>query len=482
MSDIPKKIVKPTFDSIHQLWDCRMWGVKGIDNVGNDNRFHLECDKLLFSYKSTYSNSMWESSSSDIIINDGYRQFLIPQWHYAYTGRTEADGEMEQELNLQVSHIEQLSMSDKTLLHYWRYVYAVSDSEWFLRISAIPYQTEIGCHYMQGLIPLSVDNQDLCVFYDRGEKSMIIESSSPLTEVEMDRLVLAVIVALGLVIGKYYGGCRFKVASDDKQFHQILGVIVDNLRPSKWCPYKIFDTERTQVISMLGMHDYQKYAKDEVTATDKDGVFWYYDGNPVGLDAFQKLSELLFKDDDMYVGASMLLDGSMLDAGYQVPFYCVSIETITSSLMKGVTKTPPPMSWDDYNEKVLPALKKVVDEMDIIPNAAKEIYKNKLASMNYPPNADKLTLCFEKLGYVLTDADKDAINKRNKSFHGKLVSGSKPLIDQSEDMLALGMRLHKLCCILLLLASGFHGKILNNEVIFGIQEACARKEHAYVEI
>jgi hypothetical protein len=482
MNDIPKKIVKPTFDSIHQLWDCRMWGVKGIDNVGNDNRFHLECDKLLFSYKSTYSNSIVESSSSDIILNDGYREFIIPQWHYAYTGRTVADGKTEQELNLQVSHLEQLFMSDKTLPHYWRYVYAVSDSEWFLKISAIPYQTESGCHYMHGLIPLSVDSQDLCIFYDRGEKSMIIESSSPLTEVEMDRLVLAVIVALGLVIGKYYGGCRFKVASDDKQFHQILGIIVDNLRPSKWCPYKIFDTERTQIISMLGMHDYQEYAKDEVTATDKDGIFWYYDGNPVGLDAFQKLSELLFKDDDMYVGASMLLDGSMLDAVYQVPFYCVSIETITSSLMKGVTKTPPPMSWDDYNEKVLPALKKVVDEMDIIPNAAKEIYKNKLANMNYPPNADKLTLSFEILGYVLTDADKDAINKRNKSFHGKLVSGSKPLIDQSEDMLALGMRLHKLCCILLLLASGFHGKILNNEVIFGIQEACARKEHAYVEI
>lgn len=482
MNDIPKKIVKPTFDSIHQLWNCRMWGVKGIDNVGNDNRFHLECDKLLFSYKSTYSNSIVESSSSDIILNDGYREFIIPQWHYAYTGRTVADGKTEQELNLLVSHLEQLSMSDKTLPHYWRYVYAVSDSEWFLKISAIPYQTESGCHYMHGLIPLSVDSQDLCIFYDRGEKSMIIESSSPLTEVEMDRLVLAVIVALGLVIGKYYGGCRFKVASDDKQFHQILGIIVDNLRPSKWCPYKIFDTERTQIISMLGMHDYQEYAKDEVTATDKDGIFWYYDGNPVGLDAFQKLSELLFKDDDMYVGASMLLDGSMLDAVYQVPFYCVSIETITSSLMKGVTKTPPPMSWDDYNEKVLPALKKVVDEMDIIPNAAKEIYKNKLANMNYPPNADKLTLSFEILGYVLTDADKDAINKRNKSFHGKLVSGSKPLIDQSEDMLALGMRLHKLCCILLLLASGFHGKILNNEVIFGIQEACARKEHAYVEI
>ena len=342
MNDIPKKIVKPTFDSIHQLWDCRMWGVKGIDNVGNDNRFHLECDKLLFSYKSTYSNSIVESSSSDIILNDGYREFIIPQWHYAYTGRTVADGKTEQELNLQVSHLEQLSMSDKTLPHYWRYVYAVSDSEWFLKISAIPYQTESGCHYMHGLMPLSVDSQDLCIFYDKKKKSMIIESSSPLTEVEMDRLVLAVIVALGLVIGKYYGGCRFKVASDDKQFHQILGIIVDNLRPSKWCPYKIFDTERTQIISMLGMHDYQEYAKDEVTATDKDGIFWYYDGNPVGLDAFQKLSELLFKDDDMYVGASMLLDGSMLDAVYQVPFYCVSIETITSSLMKGVTKTPPP--------------------------------------------------------------------------------------------------------------------------------------------
>jgi len=482
MSDIPVKIVAPTFDSVHQLWKCRMWGVKGIDNVGTENRFHIQSDVLLFSYKSIYSNSMWESPLSDIFLNDGYREFIIPKWYYAYTGRTVVDDKMSQEINLQVSHLEQLSISDKTLSHYWRYVYKVSDSEWFLKISAIPYQTESGCHYIQGLIPLCVDNKNLCIFHEKGEESMVIESSSPMTEVEMDRVVMAVTVALGLVIGKYYGGCRFKVASADKQFQQISGIIVDNFRPSKWCPYKIFDTQRTEIISMLSMHDYQKYAKDEVTATDKDGVFWYYDGNPVGLDAFQKLSELLLKDDDMYVGASMLLDGSMLDVGYQVPFYCVSIETITSSLMKGVTKTPPPMSWEDYNEKVLPALKKIVDEMSIIPDTAKVIYKNKLANINYPPNADKLTLSFEKLGYVLTEADKDAINKRNKSFHGKLVSDSKPLIAQNEDMLALGMRLHKLCCILLLLASGFHGKILNNEVIFGIQEACDRKEHAYIEI
>ena len=46
----------------------------------------------------------------------------------------------------------------------------------------------------------------------------------------------------------------------------------------------------------------------------------------------------------------------------------------------------------------------------------------------------------------------------------------------------MSLRLHKLCSILLLKEAGFTGKVLNNEVLFGIKDACERKEHIYLDI
>lgn len=61
-------------------------------------------------------------------------------------------------------------------------------------------------------------------------------------------------------------------------------------------------------------------------------------------------------------------------------------------------------------------------------------------------------------------------------------SERKPLQAQQGEMLAMSLRLHKLCSILLLRAACFSGKVLNNEVLFGIKEACERKEPIYIDI
>ena len=70
----------------------------------------------------------------------------------------------------------------------------------------------------------------------------------------------------------------------------------------------------------------------------------------------------------------------------------------------------------------------------------------------------------------------NAINMRNATFHGSLSSEKKYLRAQQGEMLATSLRLHKLCSILLLKAAGFSGKVLNNEVLFGIKESCERRE------
>ena len=73
-------------------------------------------------------------------------------------------------------------------------------------------------------------------------------------------------------------------------------------------------------------------------------------------------------------------------------------------------------------------------------------------------------------------------NKRNSTFHGHLTSENMPLREQQSELLAMSLRLHKLCSILLLKEAGFTGKVLNNEVLFGIKDACERKEHIYLDI
>lgn len=114
---------------------------------------------------------------------------------------------------------------------------------------------------------------------------------------------------------------------------------------------------------------------------------------------------------------------------------------------------------------------------------AKRILSKRISNnLNIAPNSNKLEACFLKYGYTLTKADRNAIGTRNSTFHGHLSSERMLLRAQQGEMLAISLRLHKLCSILLLKAAGFSGKVLNNEVLFGIKEACESKEPVYLEI
>lgn len=167
-----------------------------------------------------------------------------------------------------------------------------------------------------------------------------------------------------------------------------------------------------------------------------------------------------------------------------MPFFHVVLETITSSLMKDEDlKTPPPMPNDVFKGKVLPSLLSALTDIDDIPAEAKTIFSNRLTNnLNAGANNDKLTILFDRFGYVLTKYEREAIKKRNSVFHGHLTNPDKPLTDQEWQVFSISLRLHKLCSILLLKAAGFNGRILNNEVIYGVKEACERKEPPYLTI
>ena len=91
-------------------------------------------------------------------------------------------------------------------------------------------------------------------------------------------------------------------------------------------------------------------------------------------------------------------------------------------------------------------------------------------------------IIFNAFGYILSDEDKKAIELRNYSFHGNLSHILKESTEPEWGVYAVALRLHKLCCVLLLKAAGYKGSILNNEVILGVKEACERKEPPYLYI
>jgi hypothetical protein len=234
---------------------------------------------------------------------------------------------------------------------------------------------------------------------DDADKSfMFIDSSESITASEMEHRVMSIITALGVVTGKRYGDYQLMIASNDSEFAQVEGIGLQRLRETKLCPYCIFDTRRINVLEMLSMYNYQKYAKDEIAA-EKEKATWYYDDKPMPDDVFEKLAKLCYSNNDMMVSASMMLEGSMLSLEYQKPFFHVALETITTALMKDVNlMTPPPMDNSEYMDKVCPVLLESLNSISEVPEDARRIYENRLKNnLNNGANEDKLKVAFDKI-------------------------------------------------------------------------------------
>lgn len=395
-------------------------------------------------------------------------------------------GDEDQHFDLRFSKLTQKSL-DTTKHYFWRFVYPVGSNEWFLKVQALPYTDDFGTNHFYNLICPDLDGHKMNLFAVNVDNQhwMVIDSTEDITYEEMDHIVMALTTSLGFVLGKRYGDYCFHLASDEPTFSEIAGTEALALQNTRYCPFKILQTDNNLVEIWLSQYPYQQYALVELKSQNEGNVRWFHnDDATVTMDAFGKLSQLCYKTNDMLLATSMLIDGSMMNIEYQKPFFHVVLETITSCLQTNDEDKPqPPMPQEQYNKEVAPALIAALDCIDCLTEDAKRIYKSKIEhNLNTAPNRNKLEASFPACGYTLTKEDSDAIDKRNRTFHGHITSEKQPLRVQQNDLLAMSLRLHKLCSILLLKAAGFEGKVINNEVLFGMKPACERKEPVYIKI
>lgn len=488
MGDFAKFNIRPTMEALHGLLHMENCAVGGIEGIPSVNKLIINSSHLDLEFDSTI-RQVPESSQMENLpqleLKTENAIYRTPPYGAFFEGNIIMDGHLVQHFDIRFNKLSQTTIIEGQI-YYWRFIYPIDSNEWFLKVKGQNYADDFGSHHSLNLIIAHLDGHKMNVYSSNEAKNywMIIESADPITYEEMDHRVMSILNALGLVLGKRYGDYCFHVASYESTFSQITGVEVLSLKKTRSCPFKILNPQKNLIVEWLSQYDYQKYALDEIENNPGEGIRWYYeDESVVTIDAFNKLAQLCYVSNDLLLATSMLIDGSMMDIEYQKPFFHVTLETITTSLLKDEEDLPPTVPQDRYNQEIVPVLLKALNGIEWLSEDAKRVFTKRISNnLNSVPNSNKLEACFPKYGYVLTQADKKAINMRNSTFHGSLSSEKKPLQAQQDEMFAVSLRLHKLCSILLLKAAGFSGKVLNNEVLFGIKEACEREEPVYISI
>lgn len=480
---------------VHLLWEyidkilhLENSQVTGLSYIPTTNAIHLGKDnKLHLCFQRKYHNELWNDFFRvlpELQLQNGDDTFIIPSGYAVYDGDLEVSPNEIQDFDIKINRLDYGSV-EETSNHYWRYVYPVKSSAWLLQIESLIYKDDNGRITNFSYLKPVLENNDMHVFVTRRENEhyMVIQSGSKMDSEEMYKRVFAITTSIGLITGYKYGDYHFQIASDDSDFGTIRSIIFGSIEKTRYCHYRIVNNKWDDTYNMLGEYEYQKYAQ-EIVKESADDPNIYYDNKEVDAKVFESLADLLYNHNDLAISASMLLEGGLLKMIYQPPFFHVALESITSALIDNTQEViKPPMEKKEYNTKVKPVLVDALNSISGLPDDAKRIYTRRVENnLNSCANQDKLFKCFESVGYKLSKEDKEAIQKRNSTLHGHLSDITKELPEQQWNMFAVALRLHKLCCILLLKAAGYSGRILNNEVILGVKEACERKDPPYIYI
>lgn len=489
MEELNQFILRPTIGAIYDIIDMEGCKVRGMEGIPANNKLSINPEHIDLEFDATFRAvpaSARIENLPELILDSDKASYMTPPYNAYFAGSITMGGEQDQHFDIRFNKLTQTTI-EQGRDYYWRFVYPIDGNGWFMKIQGWNYADDYGSHHFRNLIVTELEGHKMYLYSSNAENGhwMIAESTEAIPYEEMDHRVMSIIIALGFVLGKSFGDYCFHVASDEPTFSKITGVEVLSLKKTRGCPFRILHTETNLLLEWLRMNEYQEYALEEIKSQSAEGVRWYYqEDSVVKMDVFSELSQLCYKSNDLMLATNMMIDGSLMNLEYHKPFFHIALETITSSLLKNQPiSAKQPMQKVRFKKVVLPVLKDAIESISDITRDARRVYLGRIENqLNKATNEDKLLVCFEKYGYKLTEADIEAVKNRNITLHGHLSSEEKPLREQQGDMLAMSLRLHKLCGILLLKEAGFEGKVINNEVLFGIEEACKRKEHVYLDI
>lgn len=353
--------------------------------------------------------------------------------------------------------------------YYFRYITEVSTSIDLIRVF------EVGSYDIDGADVFSIDTfvdgkkLQLYFYSFNGKRYLIIEYDAALTAKDMNDLSFSTLVAFGMITSDVHLNECWLAAYDSIDKKKELGLYYQSLTPSIHCDYQIFTTNvypsLVHVAKQIDPINGEHRACDIIGKLKLSNALSEFPS-----EVFGHLVENMRKYEELQRGIFIVLMGSKLHLEIQAATYCVALEAISNLAPKIISQKEEHIindkeTWTKVKKRFKALTQELCDQQLINENEKKNIEK-KIENMNKAFNSEKLRALLEYYSYPLRQFDDLTLFLRNLLLHGninfKVLKGRRP-----EDYLfELSMNLHKLCCAIALLMSGYKGYIVNNRKLY----------------
>ena len=475
-------MVKNTFEFINSIFNnvhyndfSTPFNGKNIVLSKVSNRLVLSCDiELNKSFNELYCRQRF-----GLIISNSSFQLQIPNGE-SYFDSPLNIGQPTQHMDLRLKSCYSLS-TDWDVPQILRVVIPIDRENWIDDIHSFVYNEGQG--WRLGLLKLILNDILFHIYpYKYADQEyLIIENYQKVLKRDIMNMVFSICVGIGFFTNTIWLGENTIVAYENDEFRNPIGVWYETLRPSIKGGYSVFSTNLHSIVDSLKMNKNTKYASDFLV----ENGFISGKIDRLQPDFIDRWVNLIHNNDSLKRSVVLLIEASNYPLEFQVPMYCVALETLTGIVMKDENKTTStPVPTKIFNQAILPSLINSLEceaQKEGLSEDGIEILRRKLKSLNQPTNATKLSLPFDTLQYSLTKEEMEAVKNRNRFLHGSLFGLEDDKIE-FDKLINTAIRLHKLCCILLLKLSQFENYMLNNPVLWGFEEECRRGDHPIIEI
>lgn len=353
--------------------------------------------------------------------------------------------------------------------YYYRYITEVSTRDDLIRTFVTSYFDVDGKDIYA--VDTQVDGQQLLLYYytHHDKRYLIIEYGEPLTAKAMNNLVFSTLVTFGMITTDVHLNECWLVAYDTLDKQNETGLYFQSLVPTIHCNYAIFTTNvYPSLVHVAKKIDPVNGEHRACELIDKLKLFNALPKFPS--EVFGRLVENMRKYEDLQRGIFIVLMGSKLHLEIQAATYCVALEAIANvasdiigaDIMNIVKEKS---RWKSIRKEFAELNSQFFGEGKL----SKEEYEGidkKINSMNNNFNNVILKSLLVHYNYPLNDFDDLTLKFRNVLLHGSIEIEKFAGRNPEDYLFELSMNLHKLCCAIALLMSGYKGYIINNRKLY----------------
>lgn len=415
------------------------------------------------------------------------KKYVVPEMASFLSANNEFTNEEFQEASISVKQFYSADI-DWNKPHFLRSVQPLERFDWVHTFHTWGYEERYptgGWYSSLGLMEVNFKDKGIFHLYPykfENRYHLVCDAQFECSVEEFNEYAFAAQLSLGFFTDRITLDEAYILCYRDAGFTEPSGLYYTELRPSIKGQYPIFTTNSYWLHEILKDGKNSAYA-DALIAPEgvvDDGLV-----NWLEMDFYSRMANEIYAHEELRRAACIILEASTVALEYQTALYAVALECLASFLLKEQDDTSRfPIDKNIFNKDIRPVFQKILEEAEAagkIDQEASKILGNRLNNLNGVTNSGKLTDPFVNYGYPLSKTDKEAINTRNRLLHGGILNGVN-YKEQFDKLYGCSLRLHKLCCILLLKRVGFNSCIINLPVLRDFKEECAAREPVLIQL